>query len=291
MRGVGSARAAISIVNALPLGIGAAVGIDWPARATAVLDPDRSTEVRMTVEPRASGTPLVHASARAALRRFVPAASGRFRLVVRSSIPAARGLKSSSAVSASVALAAARAGGREPELEDVARVAAEVGRASRVSATGAFDDAVAGLLAGGVVTDNRRDARLRRLDVDRDLRVALWIPDRAHPRSPTVRRRFGRDPALARRAVDAALDGDWVRAMEANSALVEKAMGYRYARVHDAVQEAGAVVGGVSGLGPAFAALAPSGRVARVLRALPREGRRRSLRLFLEVPGGRGRGR
>ena len=280
MRGVATARSAISVVNALPLGIGSALGIDWPARTAARFDPASDRSTRTTVEPASSDTRLVRLSARSALRQFGGAGPARLRLVVRSTIPMSRGLKSSSAVSASVVLATARALGKEPTAITVARLAAEASRAAGVSATGAFDDALAGLVTGGVVTDNRHDRELRRLELDPDLAVALWVPERPHPRSLRVRARFHRAPALARRAVDAALSGEWALAMELNSSLVEAAMGYRYGGLHGAVRRAGAVASGVSGLGPTFAAVAPWDRLRSVVRALPPEGRRRMVRLL-----------
>jgi shikimate kinase len=279
LRGVGTARSAVSVVNALPLGIGAAFGIEWPARATVDVDPGSSPGGPPRIDPPASRTPLVRATAVASRQRFGRGEGGELRLVVRSTIPVARGLKSSSAVSSAVALATARAVGREPTPFEVARLSAEVGRTTGVSATGAFDDALAGLVSGGVVTDNRHDAELRRFDFDPELGVALWVPARPHPRSPRLRERFRKEPALAQRAVDAALDGDWVGAMAANSALVERVMGYRYERLHEGVRLAGATVAGTTGLGPAFAAVAPSNRLPRVLRALPTTGRRRTVRL------------
>lgn len=291
MRGLGTARAAISIVNALPLGVGAAIGIEWPARVTARIERTEAGSRPCAIEPPSSSTPIVRAAARTALGRFGPGTPGRLRLVVRSTIPVARGLKSSSAVSSAVAFATARACGAEPSPEEVAGVAAEVGRATGVSATGAFDDALAGLVAGGVVTDNRRDTALRRFSVGSDLAVALWVPDRRHPRSPAVRARFRHEPGLARRAADAALAGDWVSAMEANSTLVERVMGYRYDRLHAAALEAGATVAGVSGLGPTFAALAPLSRLRAVRNAFPREGQRKSVRLFAPSTSTRGEGR
>ncbi len=282
MNGTGTARAAISIVNALPTGIGAAVGIDWPCRVTARLPrSDRGSAV--SIAPVRSRTPLVRASAQAALQRFAAGARG-LRLSVRSSIPVARGLKSSSAVSSAVVLAAAHAAGAEPDPSEVARLSAAVGRVTGVSATGAFDDAVAGLVPGGVVTDNRIDVELRRFSLEPTLSVALWIPRSTHPASPMVRGRFRRRPALARQAIDAALDGDWPRAMAANSELVESVLGYRYARLRAAVARKGAVASGVSGLGPTFAAIAPAGRMPQVLSALPRSGIRRTVRLWSGEP-------
>jgi shikimate kinase len=278
VRGVGVSHAAISVVNALPLGIGAAIGIEWPARVTARL-PSATASRGLSVDPTASRTRLVRESARAALDRF-RAADGGLRLSVRTTIPVARGLKSSSAVSSAVILATARAAGTEPSPEAVARLAATVGRATGVSATGAYDDAIAGLVAGGVVTDNRRDTELRRLRIDPRLAVALWIPARSHPPSPSVQKRFRRSRDLARRAIDQALAGDWVQAMAANSSLVEEVLGYRYRHLHERVARAGAVASGVSGLGPTFAVLAPPSRLRRVLAALPPTGRRRSVRLY-----------
>ncbi len=280
MRGVGEARAAISVVNALPLGIGAAVGIAWSAHATAYAPSRTSRALPAEVRPASSSTPVVRAAARAAVARFADGRRPELRLRIRSSIPVARGLKSSSAVATSVALATGRALGQEPSAEEAARIAAIAGRRAGVSATGAFDDALAGLVPEVVVTDNRRDVELRRFPLDAGLRVALWIPGRPHPRSPSVRRRFRREARLARRAVDAALAGDWKSAMAANSVLVERAMGYRYDRVRASVAAAGALASGVSGLGPTFAAVVPAERLSRVLRALPpRTGRRRALAL------------
>jgi shikimate kinase len=287
VRGLGEARAAVSLVNALPLGIGAAVGIEWPVRVTARLERPPRTASRTAVDPPRSATPVVRAAASAARDRFGPGAAGRLRLVVRSTIPVGRGLKSSSAVSSAVALATSRAFGGEPSPEEIARLSAEVGRSTGVSATGAFDDALAGLVAGGVVTDNRTDTELRRLRLPADLGVALWVPGRRHPSAPSLQARFRKDLALSRRAADAVLAGDWITAMEANTRLVEKAMGYRYAGLREAVHRAGATAAGVTGLGPAFAALAPHRHLDRVLRALPATGVRRPLRLFAVRPPGR----
>ena len=283
MAGVGRARAAVSIVNALPTGVGAAVGLEWVARATATVTADRRPDERLEIAPSRAGTPLVRSAVAAAIGRYAPAEAGARRVVVRSTIPVARGLKSSSAVSSAVASAVARAAGASPQPEEIARLSAEVGRTTGTSATGAFDDALAGLRAGGVVTDNRRDALLRVLPLERDLVAALWIPARRHPPSPSTRRRFARSPALARRAADAALDGDWRAAMAANTELVERAMGYRYARARESVLRAGAVAAGVSGLGPTLVALSPRARARRVLAALPKGGgARRTVSLFLE---------
>lgn len=286
MRGVAEARAAISVVNALPLGIGAAVGIAWPARAIV-----RTGSVRgdgLSVRPRRARTALVSSAAATAWGRYGRGRPAGLDVTVRSTIPVSRGLKSSSAVGSAVVLAAARACGREPSAPEIGRLCAEVGRAVGVSATGAFDDALAGLVPYGVVTDNRRDVTIGRLRFEPDLGVALWIPGARHPPAPRLRQRFRRDARLARTAVDEALAGHWPAAMAANSTLVERAMGLHYARLHATAHREGAVASGVTGLGPTFAAVAPIGRLARILRAFPRAGRRRAVRLGPCLPPGSG---
>ena len=125
MRGVGRARAAVSVVNALPLGIGAAVGVDWNAQATASVRRRPARAGPLSTAPTSSATPIVHAAARLAVARFGNGGRPDLALTVRSTIPVARGLKSSSAVATSVALAVGRALGQDPSAVEAARVAAQ----------------------------------------------------------------------------------------------------------------------------------------------------------------------
>ncbi len=276
MRGVAVTHAAVSVVNALPLGVGAAFAVDWRARALVRPAPDAMRS--LTIEPRGAGTPLVRLAATAALRRL-HAVDAPIRLELRSTIPRGRGLKSSSAVVGAVAWATSRSLGEEPKPLEIPRLAAGVERESGRSATGAFDDAAASAEGGGVVCDNRTDRLLRRFELGPGLGVALWIPASRHPPSRGFLGRFRRHRRLAQRAVDAALDGDWGRAMAANTAVVEGVMGYRYGHLHAAAREAGAIASGVSGLGPTLAAVAPVRRLRRVLSALPRNtGARNAVR-------------
>jgi shikimate kinase len=269
MRGVGEATAAITVVNALPTGIGAALGIALRARAEVEIRTGGTPPPPPAVEPSSARTPLVEASLRDALAQFHPGTAPTARLALSSEIPPAVGLKSSSAVQSAIVLAVAHSAGSSITPLDVARSAARVARTIGASATGAFDDALAGLVSGVVLTDNGRDVLIRHDRLGPDLEAALWIPPGAHPPSPTVRDRFAELASLATPSVDAALGGDWASAMELNSELVEQVMGYRYAELRSAVRRRGAVASGVSGLGPAFAVVAPSERLPQVVAELP----------------------
>lgn len=269
MRGVGRASAALTIVNALSTGVGAAVGLDLPAEAEVTLHPAGSHgkwDVR--VEDRAR-TPLVIATLTEALRAFAPGSSGSGELSLRSEIPPARGLKSSSAVSVAIAGAVAEATDSNPSAADLARISARASVAAGVSATGAFDDALAGLSSGIVVTDNSQQELLRTISVDPAWAAALYIPELDHRPSPELWVAFRAEARAGQEAVDRLMAGDWTGAMRANSALVERLLRYDYAGLRADLEAHGAVCAGVSGLGPTLAAIVPRARAQDCLEIFP----------------------
>lgn len=269
MHGVGEATGAITIVNALATGVGAAVGIGLGVRAEIDLHPAGSRGRWDVDVPEAARTPLVVAALDLALNRLAPGSSGRGALAVRSDIPAGRGLKSSSAVSAAVVLAVAHATDATLLPIEVARMSAEISRSAGVSATGALDDALAGLTSGVVVTDNRAGELLRAIPLDPSLEVALLVPRATHRPSPTWAAAFAGLGAEGRRATEAVLAGDWAGAMQANTELVERVVGYDYRTVRDGLARAGALASGVSGMGPVLAAISPPSRLDAVVAELP----------------------
>lgn len=258
MRGIGEATAAITIVNALPTGIGAAVGIGLRARAEVDIgEPGSPSAAEPTFRPTSSATPLVRTALAHAIAKFAPDGVAPTAVTIRSDIPFAAGLKSSSAVASAIVAAVANAAGRRLTPAEIAQASAEIGRAARVSATGAFDDAMAGLVPGVVVTDNREDRLLQTFPVGRGLAVALWIPPGTHPNAPTARTRFPGESARTRAPVEAARAGRLWEAIELNSEIVEEAMGYPYGELRRELRARGALGSGTSGLGPAFASVAP----------------------------------
>ena len=262
MRGIGRASAAITFVNALATGVGAAASIGLSAEARVELHrgsaTDASTGLELAVGER---TPLVEASFSAGLTAFTPGPEWSGRLELRSSVPVACGLKSSSAVSVAILRSVAQATGRTVATVDAARLSAGLAQRIGLSATGAFDDALACAGGGVVLTDNRTRRLLRRERLPADLTVLLWIPPGRHEPSPQWKESFVQRTTEGEAAVDAFLSGDLFEAMERNTQLVEAVMGYDYADVRRRLKEAGALGAGVSGLGPALAAVLPSSRV------------------------------
>ncbi len=285
MHGVAQTYGAITFVNALPTGVGAAAAIQLSVHVRATLDPGTAGTVHVV---RGTSTPLVERSALAAAQRYLDAPTS-VRLEVDSEVPVAQGLKSSSAVSSAVIGAVAQAAGSRPDPREVARLSADVCQQIGVSATGAFDDAFASVAGGAAVTDNTVRNVLRRLEVPAGLTVVLWSPGTPHAPSPLAHARFRTLAREGQSVVDAILSGNPFEAMRRNTLLVEQAMGYRYGDLREAAEAAGAIASGVSGLGPTLAVVAPeevSGRVRSSLlsaggslRTVPFQGPR-------ETPGG-----
>lgn len=269
MRGVGTGWAAISVVNALFTGVGSAAAIGIAATASVDLHPvPAGGSGQVSVAPD-SDTPLVRESLLEGVRRFGGRADVDASLRVESAIPVAKGLKSSSAVSVAVLRAVAAAFGTAASPESIASASADVSLAIGLSATGAFDDALASAAGGVVVTENgSRRVRVRGI-VDPDWAVVLWTPGGSHAPSPKWAARFQAERAPALSAVAAAERGDWLPAMEANTELVERVMGYEYRPVRRALERAGALGSGVSGLGPTLATVVPKSRLHDVVRQHP----------------------
>jgi len=289
MRGTARTFGAITVTNALSTGIGCAAGIALSVDAEVTLSSTGSPDAPTFEIPPKCRSAVVEESLRAGLARFFPAPGTTVRLALTSEIPVARGLKSSSAVSTAAVLALARAANQEPSALEVGRVSAEVGRRVGVSATGALDDALAGLEPGFVVTDNLRNELLRRTDVDPDWGVVLYVPSRTHPPAPDLMPLFSKERRFGERSARAAMDGDWARAMEINTALVERAMGYSYQDLRDRLRSLGAIASGVCGLGPALAAIGPTERLPTLLDALPADGSQRLLTRFSRPDSSGGR--
>jgi shikimate kinase len=269
LRGVGTATAAVTFVNALFTGVGAAAAIDLPV--TVEVDLERSageTGPVVAIEPT-SDTPLVRTSLSDALQRWGPGGDYHGTLTLRSEIPPSKGLKSSSAVGVAVGRAVAQAFGVVASPGALALASSEVSRRIGLSATGAYDDALAAAGGGVVVTENFGPTVRSRGEMPGDWSVVLWVPPGVHSPSVEWRTKFRTRSQDAEGGVAAALRHDWLSAMEANTRLVESILGYRVREVRDALRAAGALASGVSGLGPALAAICPARRAEELVRTLP----------------------
>jgi shikimate kinase len=169
-----------------------------------------------------------------------------------SEIPVASGLKSSSTAANAAVLATLDAVDEEMDLVEAAKIGVAAALDAGVTITGALDDALASMLGGIVVTDNRDMRLLKREELESG--VLLLVPDkRLFSRDTDVRRSRLIAP-LANIAFELAMQGDFGRAMTLNGFIYCGALGLPVEPMLLAM-EAGAWGVSLSGTGPAYAAL------------------------------------
>lgn len=255
---------AVSILNAIPTWIGGAIGVDLWTEAEALIsdEPGRiEAEIPGGEDPR-----LVIETARTVLQRAGRSGIG-LRVRTRSNIPIGRGLKSSSAASDAVALAVARLLGLDCDGDEVVRLAVEASIRAGVTITGAYDDAYTCFFGGINITDNASKKVLLRKMAPGDVMVLIAVPERKiYTGSVDVERlRAVKDVCL--KAAKLALQEKFWDAMIVNGLAIASALDLDPSPILDAVR-AGALAAGVSGTGPAIAAITRPGRAESVRNAL-----------------------
>jgi len=259
---------AVSIVNAMANGLGAALGVGLRVEASCRLIEEPVFKARSDGRPLKPGN-LLEKVCSLILRDY---GIGKGCVVeVHSEIPARKGLKSSSAVSSAVALACLKEVCGETDLLKAAAYSAEASIQAGVSITGAFDDASACLLGGVTITNNLEKRLIARRTVDGSFRVLILIPPGEMLSGSVDVSLFKPVEPLMRLAHRLALEGEeWV-AMMLNGLAVSAALGMSVKPALEAIR-AGAVSAGLSGKGPAVAAIARPEDAASVRRVLSRFG-------------------
>jgi shikimate kinase len=248
-RGEATARGAVTIVNALATGKGAAFGIDLWTKATVELSSDKTIETTILNEKN-ENTLLVEKCVRTVLDRFDGTTLGA-KVQTESNIPIARGLKSSSVAGNAVVLATLAALDKHMNPSEVLELVVDKSIEAKVSVTGAFDDAAASLYGNVVVTDNMARKVLRTFPVEEYCVILLVPPEKRY----TIESDMTRIKAIAKQVEIAhkeALGGNYWNAMTLNGLIHSGALRLPADIIIDSL-EAGAVAAGISGKGPAYA--------------------------------------
>ncbi len=245
---------AVTIVNAMATGKGAALGVKLWTRARVTLTSHGGLILaRNLSDPKEKGG-LAEATAERVLRRF--GFNKRLGAIVetQSNIPVAVGLKSSSAASNSVALACVKALGKKTSDIEVVKLGVEASLRAGVTLTGAFDDACACYLGGVVITDNLKRRILKRFKPRGRLRVLIHVPMQkkyTHDIDPSPLEKIKPVIRVAHRE---ALRGNYWNSLTLNGVAYSNAFGYNTASTMDALK-AGALAAGLTGKGPAVVAI------------------------------------
>lgn len=261
MKGHGISYGAISVLNAIPCGIGSTIGINL--RTEAEFSESDVTEISLIDRPNTS-TDLVSVCVRRTLET-IGAEQTDYQLTVKSQIPSSMGLKSSSSVCNAVISAVLDAYHEKMEPIDLIRLGVRCARECRVTITGAFDDACGCGLGGLVITDNRSDELLYRADIPR-YDVVLCIPKTSIPKSKVPIEKY---KSLSEKYMELSesIKDDYLNVLTQNGSYVNEIVG-NYSINPELALINGALAAGVTGTGPAVAAIAEKGNGRKIAEAI-----------------------
>jgi shikimate kinase len=261
------AHGAATIVNAIALGKGAAFGVDlWTKAEVRLTDEPNVIKGEITSDPAESPV-LIEKTVLRVFRHFKVEKRFGAKVKTWSNIPAARGLKSSSAAANAVALATVAALGKTLGDIEVVKLGVDAAFDAKVTVTGAFDDACASYFGGAVITDNLKRKLLKRVTLPDDLAVLFHVPSKKAYTVDSDVNRLRTVKPLVKIAYKEAVKGNFWTALTLNGVIYSSALGYDASVALDALA-AGALAAGLCGKGPAVTAVVSSDKIDSVKTAL-----------------------
>ena len=164
---------AVSIVNAIATGKGSTLGIDTFVETT--LTKKEGKGIHITSENKSISSRLINKL----IENMIPKKildNTKLELDFKSNIPTGYGLKSSSAISSAVVLSCAKAFGKTMSDDEILKLGARTSIQTKISITGAYDDACACHFGGFNVTDNSKMKLLHREIAPKDLQAIIFLP-------------------------------------------------------------------------------------------------------------------
>jgi len=260
------AYGAATIVNAIATGKGAALGVDLWTKAKVELTDEPGVIEGRILSDLGEDTNLIKRVIGRVLRRFrMDGEHGAF-VETTSNIPIARGMKSSSSAANAISLATVAALRKKVSDLEVVKLGVDAAKDAGVTVTGAFDDACASYFGNIFVTDNVARKVKRRFRVDGDYAVLFYVPSSKTYTAQSDVEKMRIMAPLVNVAYREALLGRYWSAMTFNGIIYSMALGYDI-KVAVAALAADAIAAGVSGKGPAIAAVVREDSIAEVKEA------------------------
>lgn len=254
MTGIGVSHGAVSVINAIPNGIGSTIGIELETRA--VFEPAESGKEVVIVDRPGMSSLLAETCVRRTLERIGEDPETAYRLTITSEIPPSRGLKSSSSTCNAVISSVLDHFGKKMDELDMVRLGVECAKECKVTITGAFDDACGCQLGGLVVTRNADCELLSRKEMPA-YDVVICIPDREIPKNKVDVSRY-RERREEYDLLSERVEKDPLGVLTDNGRMVAGIIGMDDSVVAKAM-ELGALSAGVTGTGPAVAVICAPG--------------------------------
>ena len=252
-----SMHGAISLVNAIATGKGATLGISLNIEATVETQPGRG----IIFENKESN--LSSRLIRNVVETSVPKSElekNKITIFVKSEIPSGYGLKSSSAISSVISLACAKIFKPKANDLEILRDGVNASIKSKVSITGAFDDACACYFGGFAVTDKSNIKIIKSEKAPEDLTAIIFIP-KSRKRGNVKKLKILN--GIFSQAWDLANKSDYWNAMTLNGLATSAILGSEPKILTDLLDN-GALGASVSGNGPSIAAVVKNDKISSV---------------------------
>ena len=166
-------HSAISIVNAIATGKGATLGISKDV--SVEIETSHGKGITVEIGKRQVNSRLINR----VIEKIVPKntlSKTKLRILLDSEIPAGYGLKSSSAISSAVALGCAKLFKPSMNDFDILRAGVDASIETKVSLTGAYDDACACYYGGFNTTDNYKRKIIHSEKCLNDISAVIFLP-------------------------------------------------------------------------------------------------------------------
>jgi len=250
------AYGAVTVINAISCGFGAALGVNLWTEATVKLTNEPGWIDGRILSDSEESTVLIKKTVSRVLRHFKLEREWGAYVETQSNIPIARGLKSSSVAANAITLASLAALNKKVKDLTAVNIGVDASLEAGVTITGAFDDACASFFGGVVITNNFERKILKRFHPDEGHIILIHVPAiKAYTASLNVQKmKIVANEVKALHKI--ALQGNWLIAMTLNGLVHSSILGCNQNITIDALN-AGAIAAGLSGKGPAVAAVVP----------------------------------
>ena len=248
---------AVSLVNAIATGSGAAVGIDTFVKTT--LEVKEGTGIYITSDNKTISSRLINK----VIQNSVPKKQlekTRLELDFQSNIPTGYGLKSSSAISTAVSMACSKAFQRKFTDKKILKIGVESSIQTKVSLTGAYDDACACYYGGFNVTNNYKRSLVLRHPAPNNLQAIIFLPKSRKRGNLKKLKNF--KPAFEK-AWELAKNGDYWNASILNGIATSSILNSNPELIFKLIEK-GAIGATVSGNGPSIMAITKKGHNSNI---------------------------
>ena len=248
---------AISIVNAIATGKGAALGIS--KKINAEMETSHGSGIVIEVENKSMSSRLINK----VIEKIVSKnelAKNKLKISLDTEIPTGYGLKSSSAISTAVAMVCAKL--FKPRMSDfeILNAGVKASIETKVSLTGAYDDACACYYGGFVVTDNHNKKIIHAEKCLNHVSAVIFIP-KSRKRGNINKLKASSD--VFDKAWNLAKKSDYWNAMILNGLTTSTILSSE-PKIIPKLLENGALGASVSGNGPSIAAIVKNNAVSKI---------------------------